>query len=240
MADILDSYPRDAYELSPAYKAIYAEEYKANREGDDVASGAAQKLEQWMHRKVASVAGGPILEIGAGTLNHRQYEAADAVYDIVEPFTSLYAGKPELASIRDVYDFQADVPAERRYKRIISIAVLEHLHDLPREVAMSVIRLDDDGVYQAGIPSEGGLLWWLGWRGTTGLSFFLRHKMNYGEIMRHEHVSKAKDIVAVVRHFFDEVELTRWPVPSDHASFYQYIEARGPRKAVASRFLEAN
>ena len=48
-----------------------------------------------MHRQVAaSTAGQRVLELGAGTLNHRPYEADSLTYDIVEPFAALYESVP--------------------------------------------------------------------------------------------------------------------------------------------------
>ncbi len=235
---LLASYPRTRADLPPRHAELYAAQYKSNREGDDAAAGLAQRMEAWMHRQVATRAGGgPALEIGAGTLNHLRYEAAVDAYDVVEPFTALFEGKPELKRVRDVYASQFDI-RDKAYARIISIAVLEHLLDLPREIAKSVSLLSDGGVFQAAIPSEGGLLWWLGWRGTTGMSYYLKHRLDYGVLMRHEHVSSASEIVAVVKCFFEDVKIVRWPINATHLSFYQYIEARRPLRDAAERYLE--
>jgi hypothetical protein len=236
IADLIASYPRDRTVLPEAYQKIFAEQYKINREGASAVDGAAQKLEQWMHRKVASVAGSPVLELGAGTLNHLQYENA-ADYDVIEPFTSLFEGKPELARVRSAYDSIHEIPSENRYRRIVSIAVLEHLTDLPRELARSALLLDDGGVFQAGIPSEGGFLWWLGWRFSTGLAYFLRTGLDYGKVMRHEHVNNAREILAMVSHLFEEVTVSRFPAPLSHLSFYTYLEARRPRLDLARELL---
>lgn len=232
-----ETYPRMSAPLTGSYAHIYADQYKSNREGDEIASGLAQKLERWMHRKVASIHGGPVLELGAGTLNHLSHETTIHGYDIVEPFKYLFEGKYELDDIRHVFDSQLDIEDET-YKRITSIAVLEHLSDLPKELAKSATLLEEDGVFQAGIPSEGGFLWWLGWRCSTGFSFWLKHKLDYGVIMKHEHVSKAREIVHAVKFFFEDVKVKKWPLPFDNLSFYQYIEARNPKREFAQRYLE--
>jgi hypothetical protein len=236
---LLESYPRTRPPLTPAHEAVYAQQYKLNREGGSVADGAAQKLEQWMHRKVAAEAGGSVLELGAGTLNHLPFEKGGEPYDIVEPFRDLFRDKAELARIRHHYDSVQDVPADARYRRIISIAVLEHLPDLPRDLARSALLLDDDGIFQAGIPSEGGFLWWLGWRGATGLAYYLRTRLDYGVVMRHEHVNKAREIEALVRYLFESVSISRFPTPFHQLSFYAYLEARGPRRDRARQILGA-
>lgn len=236
--DILSSYPRTRPPLSAAHQKVYVEQYKINREGSTTVDHAAQKLERWMHRRVALSRGGPILELGAGTLNHLKFETTKEPYDIVEPFSSLYKGKDELARIRAAYDSVKEVPKDNRYRRIISIAVLEHLTDLPADVAKSATLLKQDGVFQAGIPSEGGVLWWLGWRLSTGLGFYLRTGLDYGVVMRHEHINNAREIIAVVSHFFERVTLVRFPTPFSQLSFYSYIEAQQPRRAIAQEFLE--
>lgn len=236
-AALLRTYPRARPPLSPAHEAIFETQYKENRSGEGAAASLAQRMEAWMHRRVAAVQGGPVLELGAGTLNHAPYEAPDLDYDAVEPFTALYEDSPARGRIRDIYTAQADIPEDRRYRRIFSVAVLEHMLDLPGELALSALKLTDDGVFQAGVPSEGGFLWWLGWRGTTGLAFYLKHRLDYGVCMRHEHVSKTPEIIAVTRRFFEDVSVTRWPTPLHHLSFYAYIEARGPRRDFAQDYL---
>lgn len=225
---LLQSYPRERPPLTPAHERVYAEQYRLNRDGARAVENMAQRLERWMHRRVSSLSGGPVLELGAGTLNHRCYEDADVDYDVVEPFRELFEGRPEVQQVRDIFDNTAHVPPERQYRRIISIAVLEHLTHLPQDVAESALRLQPDGVFQAGIPSEGGALWWMGWRFTTGISYYLRTHLDYGVLMRHEHVNTAPEILAVVRHLFRDVRMKRFPLPGLHFSFYTYVEARHP------------
>ena len=50
---------------------------------------------------------------------------------------------------------------------------------------------------QACIPSEGGAFWWLSWRLSTGMSYYIRTGLDYGVAMRHEHVNTAPEIVAI-------------------------------------------
>lgn len=237
---ILTSYPRVRPPLGEAHQRIYAEQYKLNREGGSAVDGASQRLERWMHRKVASQEGGPVLELGAGTLNHLAFEPETYDYDVVEPFTALYQDRPEKQRVRSFYDSVQEIPLDQRYRRIISIAVLEHLTDLPRDLAHSALLLDEAGVFQAGIPSEGGFLWWLAWRNSTGLAYFFRTGLNYGVVMRHEHVNNSPTIVALVRHFFHDVAVKRFPSPLHNLSFYAYVEARRPKRDVAERYLSGS
>ena len=113
-----------------------------------------------MHRRVAmGGVAGPVLEIGAGTLNHVPHESAylkDWGYDVVEPQRHLYEDSPHRGVVRDFYDDITDVPADRRYARIVSVAVLEHVADLPGVLARCRELLLPGGLTQHGIPSEGG------------------------------------------------------------------------------------
>jgi hypothetical protein len=231
VAMLLQSYPRSRPPLTPAHEKIYAEQYRINREGGGAMESIAQRLERWMHRRVASLRDGPVLELGAGRLNHRRDEDPAIAYDVVEPVREVYAGRAESSSVRAFYNSVVDIPVDRRYARIISIAVLEHMENLPRDVARAALLLDDGGVFQAGIPSEGGFLWGAAWRLSTGVSYYLRTGLDYGTLMRHEHLNSAPEIIAILRHLFADVRLRRFPLPLHHASFYTYIEARDPDHA---------
>lgn len=192
-----------------------------------------------MHRQVATAKpGSRILELGAGTLNHLPYENSPAAYDIVEPFRQLWEDNPRLNKVSHVYSDISEVP-EQRYDAIISIAVLEHLTELPYVVARCGLLLSPDGQIKAGIPSEGGFLWSLGWRSTTGLSFRLRTGLSYEPYMRHEHVNVADEIVAVVQYFFENVAILRFPLPTRNLSLYTGIIASTPRLSRCTEFVKA-
>jgi hypothetical protein len=229
VAGLLRTYPRTRPPLPEANERIYLDEYRRNRR----ASGGAlfrvtATLESWRHRKIARLqTGGRLLEIGAGTLNHLQYEPA-IPYDIVEPLPALYQGSTETDRVARVYAYIADIPDHVRYQRIISVAVLEHVKHLPDVVARSGLLLDRNGVFQAGIPAEGGMLWGLAWRSTTGIAYRLRTGLPYAPVMHHEHVNTAEEIIAIVRYLFRSVTVSWFLLPSPHLSFYCYIEARDP------------
>ncbi len=166
--ELLSSYPRQRPSLTEKHKEIYVQEYKSNRAPNSALGKAVAVLESWMHKKVAGC-NGELLEIGAGTLNHLPYEGNLKAYDIVEPFHELYRTSPHISLVRNFYDDIAEVPLDHLYDRIISVAVLEHLTNLPAVIAKSGLLLHPDGIFEAGIPTEGGLLWGLGWRLTTGI-----------------------------------------------------------------------
>lgn len=234
---LLARFPKARPELPAAFQAIYAAQYKENRTGETTAASLSQRLESWMHRNVArDVRGGrarPTLELGAGTLNQLPYEPAGAPYDVVEPFAALLEDAPNKDRVRDVFADIADVPAERRYDRITSIAALEHICELPFVLARSARLLAPQGVFRAAIPAEGGLLWRLGWTFTTGLEFRLRHGLDYGIMMRHEHVNTAAEIESLTRLMFTEVNVRSFGL-GRQLSLYRFIEARSPRLDVAA------
>ncbi|MBI4365613.1 MAG: class I SAM-dependent methyltransferase [Deltaproteobacteria bacterium] len=242
---LLATYPRTRAPLPPAHQAVYEREYKLNRTRASFITKLSGALEEWMHRRIAAEAeaaggsGGAVLEIGAGTLNHLPFEPADRArdYDVIEPFRALYEGSPWADRVRRCYADIGELPAEAAYDRIVSVAVLEHLVDLPGIVARAGLHLRARGVFQHGIPSEGGFLWGLAWRLTTGVGFRLRTGLPYGALIRHEHVNTAKEIVRIVRHFFADVKTARFPLPLPHASFYTYLCARHPRRDRCAQYL---
>jgi len=241
-AALLARFPKQRPALPAAIQAIYAAQYKENRSGESSAASLAQRLERWMHRQVAADVGdgrpAATLELGAGTLNQLPFEPASAPYDIVEPFADLFAGSPHLPRVRDVFADIGEVPAQRRYDRITSVAAMEHICDLPLLLARSAGLLAPGGVFRAAIPSEGGLLWTLGWSLTTGLEFRLRHGLDYGDLMRHEHVNTAAEIEALAGLLFEEVAVRAFGL-GRQLSLYRFIEARKPRAEVAARWQAA-
>ncbi len=226
---VFESYPKQRPELPAAYKAIYEKAYAENRKGETRATSLAQRMERWLHHAVAKDASADrsTLELGAGTLNQLPFEPASQSYDIVEPMTFLYEGSPQRGRVRDAFAEIEDVPADRRYDRITSCAVLEHVCDLPMVIARSALLLAPGGSFRASIPAEGGFLWTAAWTLTTGLEFRLRHKLDYGVLMRHEHVNTAAEIEEVVGYFFKQVKVRSFGL-GRQLSFYRFIEAYDP------------
>lgn len=133
--DIIKKFPKQRKELPEEYKAIYEQYYKENRNGLTKASSLSQKVESWLHKKVAKTgeSSKKTLEIGAGTLNQLNYERCQ-IYDIVEPFRSLFENSLSKKCIRNIYDDITEVPSDEKYDRITSIACFEHICNLPEVV----------------------------------------------------------------------------------------------------------
>lgn len=239
---LLARFPKTRTDLPPRLAEIYVQQHKENRGGETAAASVGQRLERWMHRRVAEdVKGGQVrstLEIGAGNLNQLPFEPASAPYDVVEPFVELYEDSPGRSRVRTIYTDLADVPLTARYDRITSIAAFEHICDLPVVVARAARLLNDGGSLRVAIPAEGGFLWKMGWTFTTGLEFRLRTGMNYGDLMRYEHVNTAREIEALIAALFADVRIQSFGV-GRQLSLYRFIEARKPRLDVAEAWEAA-
>ena len=238
LAARLDRFPKTRPSLPTKLAEIYTRQYLENRGGETPAASLAQRLERWLHHQVAAdvknaASSGATLELGAGTLNQLAYEPTGGAYDIVEPFEALYCDSPRKGAVRATFADIREVPQAPVYARITSVASLEHICDLPFVLARAARLLAPGGTLRAAIPSEGGFLWTLGWMATTGLEFRLRHGLDYGQLMAHEHVNNAREIETLVRDLFEEVDVKSFGL-GRQLSLYRLIAARRPRLDVAA------
>lgn len=240
---MFSQFPKQRTPLPPEYAAIYLQHYRNSREGKSQILGLAQRAERWMHRKVAAdvKSGAPkaTLEIGAGNLNQLPYEPQSRPYDIVEPFRELFESSPNLQRVRNIYSDVSEIPSENRYERITSIAVLEHVENLPELIARCALLLADGGSFRAGIPSEGTLLWRLGWQFTTALDFRARYDLDYKVLMQYEHVNTAAEIEEVLRYFFGATQGSVFGL-ARALSFYQFFACSQPRLDRCSAYVQLN
>ena len=235
---IFDEYPKKRIELPDEYQKIYEKHYKENRNSQTKMSFLSQKLESWLHKCIAksSDVSKVTLEIGAGTLNQLKYEK-ESIYDIVEPFKSLYENSPELKKISTIYTDISEIDESKKYDRIISCACFEHIINLPEVVAKSCLLLNNTlgGMYVS-IPNEGRFLWKLGYKLTTGLEFKLRYKLDYEIIMKYEHINTADDVEKVLRYFFKKISAKYFGIRKTFA-FYRYYECKEPNIERAKKYL---
>lgn len=239
-ARVLKHYPKVRTPLPLSFQELYATHYKSNRDGASPASGLAQKMEAWMHVQVAKdlpqLANPPrTLEIGAGTLNHLPYETF-AQYDIVEPFTELYAHSPFLPKITNNFTSIYDISSTEKYDRIISIATFEHVLDLPQLTAKAANLLTEKGTLRIAIPAEGSWLWKLGWKLTTGLEFKIKHNLDYAILMKHEHVNTYEEISTILLYLFETVQPKYFGLGRT-SSFYHFYECTQPRTERVNEIL---
>jgi SAM-dependent methyltransferase len=236
---MFENYPKKRIELPEAFQKIYSEHYKNNRGGATTASSLSQKMEAWLHKKVAadvlSNQNKSTLEIGAGTLNQLKYEKTQP-YDIIEPFKELYTGSLFIKKVRSVFSDIDEIDFSNKYDRIISIATFEHITDLPKVVAKTCLLLNDNGSLRISIPNEGHFLWALGWKATTGLEFKLKYKLDYGILMKYEHVNNADEIEEVLKFFYSKTTCAFFGV-SKNISLYRYYECTNPNIELAKAYL---
>lgn len=239
---MFDKYPKERTELTPEFRKIYNEYYKNNRDGKTAVTSISQKMESWLHTKVAADVtkdhNKSTLEIGAGTLNQLKYENTTP-YDIIEPFSDLYEKSPYRSRIRNIYNDIKEVDPSIKYDRIISIATFEHILNLPEVVAKSTLLLNKNGTFRVAIPNEGTILWKLGWKLTTGIEFKIKYGLNYKFLMQHEHVNTADEIEEVLSYFFRKCKCSSFGLSKKFA-FYRFYECSDPDIIKAKEYLLEN
>jgi len=237
---MLDQFPKQRQALPEDYASIYLTLYSENRSGNSVLARVRKYLESWMHRQLSTKNTGSenLLEVGAGQLNHANYETNYQTYDVIEPLIQDWDSEV-LRKVTSIYSSIFEIEAEKRYDRIFSIAVLEHIADLPLLVAHSAHRIHEGGLFQAAIPCEGSWLWHLSSRTLVGAAFRLKYGLNYDVLMDYEHLNTYSEIVDVVSHFFRHVKVKRTLNLPFHLSLYAYIEATDPKLNEVYECLES-
>lgn len=237
---MFEKFPKVRKPLPKAYQEIYESHYLKNREGETAATSVSQKMESWLHKKVAADLKGDAqkstLEIGAGTLNQLKYEKTQP-YDIIEPFKALYEESPLLEQVRNTYDDIKEIPLEQKYDRITSVATFEHIEDLPDVVAKSCLHLNEGGSLRVAIPNEGTIMWTLGWKLTTGLEYKMKYGLDYSVLMNYEHVNTANEIEEVLKYFYKTVKHKVFGL-SRGLAFYRFYECKNPDLEKVNEYLK--
>ena len=119
---LFEAFPKSRPPLPKEIQQIYEKHYKVNRQGETPASSIAQRLESWMHKKIAAnnKIASTTLEIGAGTLNHLHYEQPVSNYDIIEPMKELYEDSASKSLVRNQFSDISEI--SHIYDRIIFVA----------------------------------------------------------------------------------------------------------------------
>ena len=213
--------------LPRKYREIYENFYIDYSQANTFFRKLSLFAEKWYHLKAykAKTDSHSILEIGSGNLNHVKFEKNFKFYDVVEPKDYLIKASDPLIRkrVRNVYKDIENIPEGLIYDKIISIAVLEHIENLELILEKTSKKLSDNGKFIVEIPAEGEFLWWLGWRLTTGIGFWLKYRLDYGVIMRFEHVNKAHKIIFSLKKYFNIVHLTSFPLNFKNWRLYIHI-----------------
>lgn len=236
---IFENYPKKRPELPAEYQKIYTGHYKKNRDGKTSASALSQKMEAWMHKKVAEDLKGKTdkstLEIGAGTLNQLDYENTRP-YDIVEPFTELFSKSTSKSRVDCIYDDINDIELTKSYDRITSVATFEHIADLPAVIAKTCLLLNKSGTLRVSIPNEGTFLWKLGYSLTTGIEFRLLYGLDYEVLMKYEHLNTADEVEQIIRYFYQDIKTSYLGIHKKMA-FYKFFECKNPIADRANKYI---
>jgi hypothetical protein len=238
---MFENYPKVRVELPLEFQKIYSAHYKSNREGGTSASSLAQKMEAWLHRKVAADVNGAhnrsTLEIGAGTLNQLMYEQPNP-YDIIEPFSELFINSEYKNLVNEVYQDIDEISETKKYDRIITVATFEHITDLPKVVAKTCIHLNNTGTLRVSIPNEGTFLWKMGYTLTTGVEFKMKYGLDYSVLMNYEHVNTASEIEQVLKYFYGKTKCSCFGI-SRGIALYRFYECSNPKTEIANQYLRS-
>ena len=238
---MFENFPKQRKELPTAYKLIYNDYYQQNREGETAVTSVSNKIEAWLHKKVAADVKSDFykktLEIGAGTLNQLQYEKTEN-YEIIEPFTKLFADSKYINRVDNFFSDIDEIEINRKYDRITSIATFEHILDLPKVVAKTCLLLNNNGTLRTSIPNQGSFLWKLGYSLTTGIEFRLKYGLNYSTLMNYEHVNTANEIEEVLKYFYEQNNASYFGI-GKHISLYRFYESSKPRIDLAKEYLDS-
>jgi hypothetical protein len=124
------------------------------------------------------------------------------------------------------------------YDRITSVAVFEHIVDLPVVVAHAALLLAPEGHLRTAIPNESTILWRMGTM-VTGREFERTHGLDYRVLMAFEHVNTADEIEAVLTEFFGTSRCTVLGV-SKRVALYRFYDCSSPLRARAESYLRLN
>jgi 2-polyprenyl-3-methyl-5-hydroxy-6-metoxy-1,4-benzoquinol methylase len=168
------------------------------------------------------------------------YENMDSkIYDIVEPKKFLYENSKLKNKITKAHNNFEDA-TENYYDRIISIAVLEHLEDLPWFLAKSSFKLNSSGYQSHSVPCEGYLTWNLSWSATRSIPFYLKTGQSYKKVQKHEHINNLDEILGLIKYFYKEVAV-KYSYPfftSPSLALFANITFSNPNKESIDEYLK--
>ena len=230
---LIKKYPKKRGILPEPLKKIFDGFYLSNRENLFL-----QLVRRWLHSIMNDKEKEFItLEIGAGTLNHLKYEKINK-YDIIEPKKFLYSNSDNLKHINQAFD-KIDQCKDNYYDRIISIAVLEHLTDLPRYLYESSKKMKENGYQQHSIPCEGYPMWNITWFLISGITFRLKYGYSFKYIQKHEHVNNFDEIHSLIKFFYKDVKVRfSYPFYNKYLSLYSNIKFSNPNQENIEKYLD--
>ena len=173
---LLKTYPRRRQKLNSEYNKIYKKFYNNHLNKKNLISFLIKNAEHIFHKLTyeAKKENSKILELGAGNLDHVKYEKF-IKYDVVEPEKKYYIkNKKALKKVNKIYKSIFSIPNKKKYDKIIAIATLDVIDDLPKFLSKIGILMNKNSSFCVGNSTIGSLSFYLTWRFTSGLYFFLK------------------------------------------------------------------
>ena len=217
--NLFNKFPKKRPPLPKKLKSIFNKLYLDNRN-----NFLSQLSERWLHlvikeRRLKK----KTLEIGAGTLNHLEFENLNKIYDIIEPKKFLFIENPK----------------KKFVDRIISCAVLEHHTNLPEFLYLSSLKMKKKGYQSHSIPCEGYPTWNLTWYLISGIFFQIKYRYSFKYIMKHEHVNNLDEILELINFFYKKTKIKySYPFFNKYLAFYANIEFSGPNEKNIKKYLK--
>ncbi len=231
---LFNKFPKKRPPLPTKLKSIFNKLYLDNRK-----SFLSQLSERWLHlvikeRKIKK----KTLEIGAGTLNHLEFENLNKIYDIIEPKKFLFKENPKKKFVNKIYNNLRKCK-NSYYDRIISCAVLEHHTNLPEFLYLSSLKMKKKGYQSHSIPCEGYPTWNLTWYLISGIFFQIKYRYSFKYIMKHEHVNNLDEIIELINFFYKKTKIKySYPFFNKYLAFYANIEFSEPNEKNIKKYLK--
>jgi phosphatidylethanolamine/phosphatidyl-N-methylethanolamine N-methyltransferase len=153
-----------------------------------------------------------VLEVGAGTGVHLSYVrhtfAEYWMTDLHTPFLerAAAAARRTQGSVRVAREDASSLSFDdSTFERVIAVHVLEHLRDAHRVLREWVRVLKPGGVLSLVLPCDPGVAWRVG-RAVGSRGKFVKAGIEYDYWMAREHVNPINNLIAFVRHYFDDVQ----------------------------------
>ena len=156
------------------------------------------------------------LEIGAGLGGHIAYENLDnqnySVLELRENMAEVLKERFPKVNVH-VGDIQKKTNfSDAQFDRVVAVHVLEHLPDLPSALDEVSRILKDDGQFTIVIPCEGGMAYGFARYISSNRIFRKKFNMEYGWLMKSEHVNKAYEIIDELKKKFTVTKRKFFPI----------------------------
>jgi SAM-dependent methyltransferase len=166
-------------------------------------------VERFNHGYVAGLGtprGSRTLEVGAGIGGHLPFEDLEAQeYHVLESRAQFCERLAELHPAQYVHhgSIEESQPfPDGFFDRIVTIHVLEHLHNLPAALDEMARLLRPGGIFDVVLPTEGSIAYEIARKVSAERMFRRRFGLDYGPIIRNEHVNTYEEVMSLLRGRF--------------------------------------